>query len=119
MDQPVTTAVPFDGTTLANAIAGPLTSVLISALVSKDASPRYKAIMTLIVCFLVQLLVTVIGKTFVGSWSPNLADNIWLVAVNFAVCFATAFGAYQAITKPTGAADALEKDGIGKLGKPE
>ena len=116
MNQPVTTAVPLDGTTLANAVAGPLTSLLISLLVSKDATPRYKAITTLVVCFLVQLLVTFVGKQFVGgSWSPNMADNLWLVAVNFLVCFGTAFGAYQAITKPTGVADALEQQG-GNLG---
>lgn len=109
--------IPIDGTTLVNVLLGPVTSWLISAIVSPLATPRFKAVLTLIVCFAMQAFVTFIGKSFVGDWGPDTWENIRLVAVNFAAIFVSAFVAYQAFNKPVGIAAKLEANGVARFGE--
>lgn len=109
--------IPIDGTTLVNLLLGPVTSWLISAIVSPVATPRFKALLTLAVCFFMQLFVTFIGKTFVGEWGPDAWENVRLIVVNFATIFVSAFVAYQAVNKPVGIAAKLEANGVAKFGE--
>lgn len=74
----------LDVTTILSFLTGIFLPWAIAAILARDAPSSYKAWFTFLTCFVVQLAITFIGKTFFGDWSPNLWDNVWLVAVNLA-----------------------------------
>jgi chromate transport protein ChrA len=107
----------LDVSTLASFLTGTILPLLIAAVLSRYADSRFKAAFSFVACIVVALLVTVLTKSYAGTWGTSAADNAQLILINVVTLLFTSWQFFARLYQPMQITQAIERRGP-QLGAP-